>query len=71
MFHPGQVFSRQLVTQTIRDCLESRGYTGHYSGHSLRRGAATSARGAGLSKDEIQLLGRWKSDCYRLYIEVN
>ena len=61
-------FHRDLVTANLRQALRSLGIQGHYSGHSFRRGAATSAREAGLSNEEIQLLGRWKSDSYRLYI---
>lgn len=41
-----------------------------YSGHSFRRGAATSAACIGYSDFEIQLLGRWRSDCYKLYIDT-
>lgn len=61
-------FTRDTVTTVLRLMLRSAGIEGHYSGHSFRRGAATSAREAGLSDEEIQLLGRWKSDSYRLYI---
>lgn len=39
-----------------------------YSGHSFRIGGATSESLAGLTYYEIQLLGRWKSDCYKRYI---
>lgn len=65
LFHPKQPFTRQLVTDILPDALKSLGYHGHYSGHSFRWGAATSARENGLSDDEIQLLGRWRSDSYR------
>ncbi|TFY57507.1 hypothetical protein EVJ58_g6982 [Rhodofomes roseus] len=41
-----------------------------YSGHSFRRGAASSAAAAGYSDFEIQQLGRWRSDAYRLYIDI-
>jgi len=41
-----------------------------YSGHSFRRGAATAAGSVGYSDYEIQQLGRWSSDCYRIYIDV-
>jgi hypothetical protein len=41
-----------------------------YAGHSFRRGAATSAAAAGYSDYEVQLLGRWRSDAYKLYIDV-
>ena len=68
LFQWDNAFTRQLVTNKLREVLALLGVEGHYSGHSFRRGAATSAREAGLSSEEIQLLGRWKSDAYRLYI---
>ena len=39
-----------------------------YSGHSLRKGAAATADRNGISKDDIKLLGRWKSDAVDVYI---
>ena len=51
--------------------LRSISLRGHCSGHSFRCGAASSARIAYLSEDEIKLLGRWKSNLYRLYIETH
>ena len=63
-------FSRDLVLSEVRQIMTSLGVKGHYSGHSFRRGAATSAREAGLSDSEIMLLGRWKSDSYRRYIDT-
>ena len=45
--------------------------TRHYSGHSFRRDAATWAKQAGIPDSDIQLLGRWKSDAYKRYIEVH
>jgi integrase len=66
-----QPFSRDYVVRSLRLCLTHHGITGHYSGHSFRRGAATSARLAGLTDHEIQLLGRWQSDAYKRYIEVH
>ena len=41
-----------------------------YHGHSFRRGGATSLSIAGISNDIIQLMGRWKSDAYKLYIDI-
>lgn len=58
LFDAGSGFSRQRVTQMLRDTLLALGCTGHYSGYSFRRGATTSARDAGLSEDSIMLLGR-------------
>ena len=41
-----------------------------YSGHSFRQGGASFAAVAGFNDHKIQLLGRWRSDPYELYIEV-
>lgn len=71
LFEIHGVFTRNLVTKNLRQALTALGLQGHYSGHSFRRGAATSARIAGLTEDEIMLLGRWKSDSYRLYIKTH
>ena len=73
LFHTasGTAFTRRLVTDVLRQSLTSLGYTGHHSGHSFRRGAVTSARNTGLSEEEIMIFGPWKSDSYRLYIDIN
>ena len=39
-------------------------------GPGFRRGAATWAKQVGIPDEDIQLLGRWKSDAYKRYIEV-
>ena len=64
-------FDRRTVVNELRGCLTSAGISGGYSGHSFRRGAATSARMAGVADNDIQLLGRWRSDAYKRYIEVH
>lgn len=64
-------FTREFVTANLKSILGELGIVGNYSGHSFRRGAATSAKEAGLLDSEIQLLGRWKSDSYRLYIQTH
>ena len=38
-----------------------------YSGHSFRRGAANSAVAAGIPRDEVKGMGRWKSDAVARY----
>lgn len=38
--------------------------------HSVRIGAATSAAIAGVPDEQIQRLGRWKSDAYRRFIRI-
>ncbi len=60
--HVIKILRRTLVTLSIKD---------RYSDHFFRQDAAISARWAKLSKNEIQLLERWKFDSYRLYIEAH
>ena len=64
-------FDRRTVVNELRGCLTSTGISGGYSSHSFRRGAATSARMVGVADHDIQLLGRWRSDAYKRYIEVH
>jgi integrase len=42
-----------------------------YTGHSFRRGGATYAFRIGISGEVIQLMGDWKSDAYKRYIEFD
>lgn len=42
----------------------------NYSGHSFRRGGATAMARAGISPEIIQIQGRWRSDAYKLYLQV-
>ena len=41
-----------------------------YAGHSFRRGGATELARRGVPDRVIQKLGRWRSDCYKRYIET-
>ena len=52
-------FNLDFVISPLRQTLKHMHTEGHYSGHSFRRVAATSAREAGLTEDEIMPLGRW------------
>lgn len=42
-----------------------------YAGHSFRRGGTSALKLAGVDDSIIQLHGRWKSDAYRQYIDVD
>ncbi len=42
----------------------------NFSGYSLRRGGATSLYAAGMSETTIKTMGRWRSYCFRLYVET-
>lgn len=41
------------------------------SGHSLRAGGATSLAAAGVPFDQIQAMGRWSSEAFRIYVRKN
>ena len=41
-----------------------------FSGHSLRRGGATALFLAGVSEHWIAIHGRWRSNAYKLYIDI-
>ena len=69
LFQISNGFSRQHVIATLRRMLLDIGIKGRFSGHFFRRGVATWAEIRGLSRDEIRVLGRWKSDSYLLYID--
>lgn len=65
----GNVFTFQYITRVFQLAIRDLGYTGHYAGYSFYRRAV--AREMGLTDAEIQLLGRWKSESYLLYIETS
>ena len=57
-------FTRHLKLVIAKCKLSSQ----HYTSHSFRIGAATSAASQGISTASIQQLGRWSSDAYASYI---
>lgn len=62
-------FSKQYFVDKLHELLLKAGTsTKGFSGHSLRKGAAVSAKGKGISRDDIKTLGRWKSDAVDVYI---
>lgn len=66
----GRPLTRQLLTDRLRSILQSAGVVGNYSSHSFRIGAATMAAKRGIPDHLIQVLGRWKSDAYKLYVKT-
>jgi integrase len=66
-----QPFSREYVIRRLRTLAQSAGLGSEaLNGHSFRRGAATWAYAQGIPGDTIQILGRWSSSAYKLYIDL-
>ncbi|SPO28309.1 uncharacterized protein UTRI_04706 [Ustilago trichophora] len=66
----GQPFTRASFVAMLRRCLQACSIPpALYSGHSFRRGAATWAASNGVDADTIRGLGRWRSDCFRRYVD--
>ena len=61
--------NRVYVVDKIKELLLRAGINNsNFSGHSLRKGAAVTAAANGISKENIKLLGRWRSDAVDIYI---
>ena len=55
-------FDRKWVLSKLKQALLFAGINpAGFSGHSFRRGAANSALKAGISREDIMKMGRWKS----------
>ena len=67
----GEPLTRTLLNANLRELLNILGYVEQeYAPHSFRIGAATTAAAANLPPWLIKTLGRWRSDCYELYIRT-
>ena len=65
----GSPLSKSKFVEEVRLALNKAGLPAKdYAGHSFRIGAATSAATVGIQDSAIQILGRWKSSSYQLYI---
>ena len=71
MLKNGRRLTRQIFSVTLDGLLEELHFKKeHFNTHSFRIGAATSAKAANMSDTYIQMLGRWKSNAYKLYIQI-
>jgi hypothetical protein len=60
------------MRQCVRDVMRAAGVSdpSHFGTHSLRIGGATALFAAGADPTVIRTMGRWSSDCYRLYVRA-
>jgi hypothetical protein len=64
----GVKFTYDKYTRILKEALRKANYDDSlYHTHSWRIGAATVARALGFSKEDIKMLGRWESDCWKVY----
>jgi hypothetical protein len=65
----GTVYTKEEFVATLKSLAAKEGLPrDQVGGHSLRIGGATGAKDAGLTDDEIMILGRWTSEMYQRYL---
>ena len=70
-FENGRSLTRERFVAKVREALAAAGINHtKYAGHSFRIGAASTAARCGIADSTIQLLGRWESSAYLLYIRT-
>ncbi len=70
--HAGKPTSRTWYQKHPKAVLLSAGISArNFSSHSFRIGAATSAAQKGLTKHQIQTLGRWSAEAFQSYIRTD
>ena len=67
----GSPLSRDKLVSWLKSTLAAAGIdASHFSGHSFRIGAASTAAAKGIEDSTIQALGRWQSDSFKRYIRL-
>ena len=71
IFRDGSYLSRDRLVTRLRQGLQAVNIDpAHFSGHSFRIGAATTAAQAGIEDSVVKMLGRWESAAYQRYIRT-
>ena len=67
----GSAFTTDDIRAIIRQiCFAIGEEPTHFGAHSMRIGGATALFAAGADPLHIRTMGRWSSDCYRLYVRA-
>ena len=65
----GSVLTKRAVADVLKDQAERMGLDRSiWSVISLRSGGASAMRDAGYSAEDIKIRGRWKSECWKVYV---
>ena len=68
----GSCITYHLFQKKFRQCIDEIGLESkHFSTHSFRRGFTTLAFRSDIPPEYIQLLGDWKSDAYKCYLQLD
>jgi hypothetical protein len=68
----GTYVTRDRLQRVMKAGVELAGYDrSHFTTHSMRKGGATSLACANWPAETIMLLGRWSSDCYIRYLQMD
>eukprot|EP00112_Aurelia_sp_Birch-Aquarium-sp1_P002007 Seg122.10 transcript_id=Seg122.10/GoldUCD/mRNA.D3Y31 product="hypothetical protein" protein_id=Seg122.10/GoldUCD/D3Y31 len=66
----GKPLSKDRLNSRLQKELKISGLEGHYTLHSFRVSAASTAAALGFPDHLIQAMGRWSSDAYKVYIKL-
>ena len=67
----GSAFTTDDIRDIVRVCMQAAGEDPlEFGAHSLRIGGATALFAAGADPIHIRTMGRWSSDCWRLYVRA-
>ena len=66
----GTPLTKSKLNTHLQHVLKQCGWSGIFTLHSFRVGAATTAASLGFPSHLIQALGRWTSDAYKVYIKL-
>lgn len=70
LLQSGALLTRARLVTELRKALSDIGLEAeHFSGHSFRKGAATTAAAHGIPDSQIKILGRWKSAAFQVYLK--
>ena len=70
LLQSGAPLTRTRLVTELRKVLSDLGLEAeHFSGHSFRKGAATTAAARGIPDSQIKILGRWKSSAFQRYLQ--
>ena len=70
VFRDDSFLTRERFSRLVGRSVQLAGWSGNFTTHSFRVGAATSAAAIGVPDYLIRALGRWNSDAYLLYVKL-